>query len=159
VQCHEIWFMGNLLFCCQDSKVVGPPEYWHPTPTSIFRVENSYLPKRWKQLLPLNCWCHSTKLHPIWSHKATIWYSPQYELHISHSIILDLKSSFNRFWCLVLSSFHTRWMQDDHSWVALPTSMIVPISADIKVKVLYLSHNRHDIPAQKCHGIRSIYFQ
>jgi hypothetical protein len=52
--------------------VAGSSEYWYPTPKSIFRVENSYLPKRWKQLLPLNCWCPSTKLHPIWSRKATI---------------------------------------------------------------------------------------
>jgi hypothetical protein len=77
----------DLLLCCQDGKVAVPPKYWYPTPKSIFRVENSYVPKRWKQLLPLNCWCSSTKLHPIWSHKATIWYTPQSELHISHSRI------------------------------------------------------------------------
>jgi hypothetical protein len=36
----------DLLLCCQDSKVAGSSEYWYPTPKSIFRVENSYLPKR-----------------------------------------------------------------------------------------------------------------
>lgn len=152
------YFRGTCWPCCYGRRRQVHLNSWYPTPNTIFRVEESYLPWRRKPQLPLKC-CPSIKLHHMRSQKAKILTLntmrasnlTQQNTGTCRSSLLSIIKITLRFCCLVLSICRTLINTGRPPFSGFTCLYHCKMSVDMKV--LYLSQKGCNISAPKFHGM------